>query len=144
MVIRDRSSIREQCGQFDDVPPDDLFKAERFLYLVKEIGGDIDIPDFETIKDYVELYLLPHCLRVSMMGNGPTTRNARGSKGEYETAYGTSLYAEHTRNLQSPLPDPCLPLGEHSLEALATASAMIRRVRLVRTAIDIALPLIHI
>jgi hypothetical protein len=132
------SSIREQCGTFDDAPPDALFQPERFLSLVKGIAGDVDLPDFDTIKAYVESCLLPHCLRLCVMGNGPSLGNARGSKGEYETAYGISVYPEHTEDQQCLLPDPCLPLAEHSVEALATANAILRRTRLMRTALEIA------
>jgi len=64
--------------------------------------------------------------------------HARGSKGEYTTAYGISVYPEPTEDLQSPLPDPCLALSEHSMEATAVASAVLRRHRLMRSACKIA------
>lgn len=133
------NNIREQCGQVNDAPPDCLFTAERFMSLIKEIAGDMDIPDFRMIKEYVEISLLPHCLRLCVVGNGPNiTNNSRWSYGNYVTANGTSLYQEHTENLQTPIPDPCLPLVEHSLRALALANAILRRVRLMRTLFDIA------
>jgi hypothetical protein len=131
-------SIREHCGEFEESEPPPLYNAERFQNLVREFGGGVDVPDKETIENYVESCLLPHCLRLCLMGNGPTITGVRGSNGEYETAYGTSLYPEHTENLQSPLPDPCLDLSEHSIEALGTAYAILRRVRLMRAAVSLA------
>ena len=132
------SNISELCGNFDNVAPDELFTVERFISLTKEFGGGTAIPDFSVIKEYVENFLLPHCLRLCIMGNGSSTSNARGSKGEYETAYGTSLYPEYTEKLQTPLPDPCLLPIEHSLEAMATAHAVLRRTRLMKAITDVA------
>ena len=72
------------------------------------------------------------------MGNGPVLSEARGSSGKYTTAYGTSLYPEHTEHLQSPLPDPCLDLSDHSIQALGAASAILRRHRIMRAAMKLA------
>jgi hypothetical protein len=130
--------IKEHCGHFDESNPDKLFNYERFHTLVKEFNGDTQIPDKDMIITYVESCLLPQCLRLCVLGNGPRLTGARGSNGEYETAYGTSLYPEYTENLQSPLPDPCLDLNEHSIEALGTAHAMLRRIRMMRAAFGIA------
>lgn len=131
-------STREHCGEFDQSEPPLLYNAESFRNLVQELGELQDVPDKETIEKYVESCLLPHCLRLCLMGNGPSLTDARGSNGEYETAYGTSLYPEHTENLQSPLPDPCLDLSEHSIESLGSAFAILRRARLMRAAVSIA------
>lgn len=131
-------SVREHCTSAEDAPPDSLFEPTRFVSLVKEFADDaVDPPDVDTIRQYISDCLLPHCLRLCLMGNGPTTDNARGSKGEYETAFGISLYPEPTENLQCGLPDPCLPLEEHSVEALATAYAILRRVQLMRSAMEL-------
>jgi hypothetical protein len=130
--------IREQCGLFDDVPPSNLYDAERFRYLVQLFAQSVEVPGVGIVKEYVEMCLLPHCLRLCLMGNGASTRSARGSKGEYDTAFGTSVYPEHANELQSPLPDPCLPLGQQSLEAIANAHAILRRVRIMKAALDIA------
>jgi hypothetical protein len=130
--------IREQCGALGDLQPGMLFNVEHFRKLVKKFADGEEVPESEVIMEYVSFFLLPHCLRLCVMGNGPSTRNARGSKGEYDTAFGVSVYPEHTSKLQSPLPDPCLPLSEQSLEALACASAMLRRVRLMRTTFSMA------
>jgi hypothetical protein len=130
--------IREQCGLFDDIPPNNLYGAERFRSLVELFAQSVEVPGVDIVKEYVETCLLPHCLRLCLMGNGASTRSARGSKGEYDTAFGTSVYPEHANELQSPLPDPCLPLGQQSLEAIANAHAILRRVRIMKSALDIA------
>lgn len=127
-----------RCGNFDDMPPEGLFHATRFESLLADLCGDVDIPTTADIKDYVESHFLPHCLKLSLYGNGPTTKNARGSKGEYETASGTSRYPEPSNDLQSPFPDPCLPLTDQSMEAVGTANAILRRVRLMRSILLIA------
>lgn len=130
--------LREHSGLFDDVLPDQLFGMEKFKSLVSLFAPDIELPDSESIQDYVENVLIPHCLRLCILGNGPSTRNARGSKGEYETSFGISNYPEPSEKRPSPLPDPLLPLSEQSLEALAYASAILRRVRLMRAVVYIA------
>jgi hypothetical protein len=132
------TSIREQSGLFDDVTPESLFHAEQFRAKVQQFAEGVEVPDSASIRAYVEEWFLPHCLRVCLNGNGPTTRNARGSKGEFETAFGTSMYPEYADRLQSPIPDPCLWGGEQSLEAVATAFAILRRVRIMRSALYIA------
>lgn len=132
-------SILDHCSIFDELAADDLFDAQRFLALVKDIAGDIgEVPGFDAIKEYVFNYLLPHCLRLCLMGNGPTLENARGSKGEYLTALGISLYPEPTENRQCDLPDPCLPLEDHSVEAVANAYAILRRTQLMRCVTQLA------
>ena len=87
------------------------------------------------LQDYVENILLPHCLRLCVYGNGPSTRNARGSHGDYETAFGIGIHPEPSLPHPSPLPDPCLRVQEHSLEAIGLANAILRRVRLLRSCV---------
>ena len=111
---------------------DPLYSLGSFISAAASIMGQVNMPSADAISQYVESILLPHCLRVCVMGNGPSTRNARGSKGKYETAYGISNYPEYTWPRQTPLPDPCASLEEHSIEAVACASAILRRVRLMR------------
>jgi hypothetical protein len=130
--------FRDQCGHLDDEAPESLFRASRFQTLLADLNGSVDIPKTAMIKEYVEKFFLPHCLKLCLYGNQPTTRNARGSKGEYETACGTSRYPEPSNDLQSPLPDPCLPLTDQSIEAVGIASAVLRRVRLMRSIMSIA------
>jgi hypothetical protein len=110
-----------------------LFDNEKFRSVVVALAPDVEVPDEASLRSYVESVLLPHCLRLCVNGNGPTTRNARGSQGEYATAMGVSLHAEPCQPHPSPLPDPCLSIQEHSLEALCQANALLRRVRLLRT-----------
>jgi hypothetical protein len=117
----------------ESLPAPLLFNDEAFRQVVVSMAPDVDVPDTLSIREYVEGFLLPHCLRFCINGNGPTTRGARGSQGEYETAFGVSLHPEPSEKHPSPLPDPCLGLQEHSMEALGLANAILRRVRLLRS-----------
>jgi hypothetical protein len=110
-----------------------LFDDEKFRSAVLALAPGVEVPDQASLRSYIESVLLPHCLRLCVNGNGPTTRNARGSQGEYATAMGVSLHPEPCQPHPSPLPDPCLSMQEHSLEALCQANALLRRVRLLRT-----------
>jgi len=118
-------------------PPPALFTDETFRDVVVSMAPDVEIPDAKALRSYVETILLPHCLNLCVNGNGPTTRNARGSQGEYETSFGVSLHPEPSEPHPSPIPDPCLILQEHSMEALGYASAILRRVRLLRSCVYI-------
>lgn len=126
-------ALLEQSGSPAEAAPSAMFNMEKFRNAVEFLAADVEVPDSETLRIYVESTLLPHCLRLCVNGNGPTTRNARGSQGEYETAFGVSLHPEPSQSHPSPLPDPCLSLQEHSLEALGQANALLRRVRLLRS-----------
>lgn len=110
-----------------------LFDMLKFQKAVKILDPEVDLPEVDVLRTYVDEVLLPHCLRLCVNGNGPSTRHARGSHGDYETAFGISLHPEPSQPHPSPLPDPCLSLQYHSLEALGFAHAMLRRVRLLRT-----------
>lgn len=111
-----------------------LFSFEAFRTQAGHVAGVAIEIGMAKMTEYVEHVLLPHCLRLCIFGNGPVTRTARGSKGKYETALGYSLYPEHTAKRQTPLPDPCSDIGEHSIEAVTSAMALLRRVRLLRAA----------
>lgn len=128
-------TLQEQGALTSDVAPPVLFNVDKFRDTVVSLAPDVEVPDSESLFNYVESTLLPHCLRLCVYGNGPTTRNARGSQGEYETAFGVSLHPEPSQSHPSPLPDPCLSLREHSLEALGQANALLRRVRLLRSSV---------
>ncbi|CAJ1952232.1 unnamed protein product [Cylindrotheca closterium] len=132
------NSIREHCGEFDENDPAPLFSGEHFRKRVIELLDDDQVPSVNELKEYIESCLLPHCLRLCLMGNGPYSTGARGSNGKYGTAQGTSLYPEYSENLQSPLPDPCLELKEQSIEALGVAYAILRRVQMMRSAFAVA------
>jgi len=132
------NSIREHCGEFDESDPAALFSGEQFRKRVIQLFGDGQVPSVNELKEYIESCLLPHCLRLCLMGNGPYSAGARGSNGEYGTAQGTSLYPEYSENLQTPLPDPCLELKEQSIEALGVAHAILRRVQMMRSAFAVA------
>ena len=111
------------------------FNVEKFREAVINLDPSLEVPDTHELHGYVENILLPHCLRLCVYGNGPSTRNARGSHGDYETAFGIGIHPEPSLPHPSPLPDPCLRVQEHSLEAIGLANAMLRRVRLLRTCI---------
>ena len=113
--------------------PASLFGDEDFRDVVVKMAPDVEVPDVISLRKYVETVLLPFCCRLCVSGNGPSTRGARGSQGEYETAFGVSLHPEPSELHPSPLPDPCLTTQEHSLEALGQAHAILRRVRLLRS-----------
>lgn len=125
--------LRQSAMAPGSLPSPSLFNDVAFRDVVVAMAPDVEVPDCASIRGYVEGFLLPHCLRFCINGNGPTTRGARGSQGEYETAFGVSLHPEPSEMHPSPLPDPCLSLQEHSMEALGLANAMLRRVRLLRT-----------
>lgn len=132
-IIQESSHIR-----LPEDSPNALFGLKRFESLLQHFCGDTKIPEILTIKEYIEGCFLPHCLKLCLYGNSATTQITRGSKGEYETSDGTSSYPEPTGKLQSPLPDPCLPLVEQSIEAVGMASAIIRRVRLMQCILNIS------
>jgi hypothetical protein len=129
---------REQSGAVDEEEPASLFNMHDFMGHVKHLAEDIDLPDDETVRTYVEKVLLPFCVRLCVNGNGPSIGNARGSNGKYETALGVNRYPEPSQKVQSPLPDPCIPLEGHSLEAVANGLAILRRVSLMKSALHIA------
>jgi hypothetical protein len=73
-----------------------LYSLEGFISAASTLMDHANVPSLDIVSEYMESILLPHCLRVCVMGNGPSTRNARGSKGKFETAYGISNYPEYT------------------------------------------------
>ncbi|GKY90687.1 hypothetical protein MPSEU_000042100 [Mayamaea pseudoterrestris] len=121
-----------QLSSSELIQPPMIFSVSDFRNVVIKLAPDIDVPDSDLLRQYIALFLLPHCLRLCINGNGPTTRGARGSEGKYETAYGISLHPEPNAHYPSPLPDPCMSLQGHSMEALGYANAILRRVRLLR------------
>jgi hypothetical protein len=138
VMSADLWNFLKRAGGSGDVDSPTLFNDEAFRQVVISMAPDVDVPDAPRIREYVEGTLFPHCLRLCVNGNGPTTRSARGSQGEYEIAFGVSLHPEPSEMHPSPVPDPCLSLQEHSMEALGIANAILRRVRLLRTCIHIA------
>jgi hypothetical protein len=116
-----------------EVSNTEIFDGSKFRKIVLKMDADLVVPDVESLFDYVENFLMPHCLRLCIDGNGAATRCARGSHGDYATAFGVSIHPEPSQPHPSPLPDPCLSRQAHSLEALAHANALLRRVRLVRS-----------
>jgi hypothetical protein len=128
-----RSCVNESTVNIEDTVPS-LFDGKKFRSLLCSIlPPDFVVPSWKQLWQYIDKILLPHCLRLCIEGNGPSTRTARGSHGEFETALGVSVYPEITQNHPTPIPDPCLELKEHSLEALGYAAAILRRVKLLRS-----------
>ena len=111
-----------------------LFSFDNLSSEASSVLSGVQYPSTGATQEYLEAVLLPHCLRLCVMGNGPSTRNARASNGKFETAYGISYYPDCSKSRQSPLPDPCTPLANHSIEALSCAFAILRRARLLRAA----------
>ena len=116
----------------------ELFESSRFMSLLAKQSNDPVVPAQNEVVSYIETCFLPHCLKLCLYGNGSSTRDARGSKGKYDTFDGISRYNEAAENLQSPLPDPCLSPQEHSIEAIGLACAILRRCRLMRCILKIA------
>jgi len=129
---------RESHVPLPETSPNPMFDATLFQSLLQSLCGDTRVPKMDLVKEYIEECLLPHCLKLCLYGNSSTTRITRGSKGEYKTFEGTNSYPEPTETLQSPVPDPCLPLIEQSIEAVGMANAIIRRVRLMRCILKIS------
>ena len=130
--------VQDQNDGVNDIRPAELFNMDIFMKRVKALAKNEVLPSPENVRGYVEKVLLPFCLRLCVLGNGPSIEGARGSNGEFKTALGISRYPEPSKSVQSPLPDPCMELEEHSLEAVAHALAILRRVRLMRAALHIA------
>lgn len=115
-----------------------LFDLTAFHGIIKGFAGpEHAVPEPKEVLEYVEGSLVPHCLKLCIEGNGPSTRNARGSHGDYETAFGISTHPEPSLPNPSPLPDPCLATQEHSLEALGYSYAILRRSRLLRSCVSL-------
>jgi hypothetical protein len=131
------SYFKQQNDSIEYAEPNEIFGIGKFRSAVEALDPSIEVPDTEALRTYVETVLLPHCLRLCVNGNGPSTRNARGSHGDYETSFGLSIHPEPSLDQPSPLPDPCLRLQEHSLESVGFANALLRRVRLLRTCIHL-------
>eukprot|EP00547_Thalassionema_nitzschioides_P006181 CAMPEP_0194218418 /NCGR_PEP_ID=MMETSP0156-20130528/23714_1 /TAXON_ID=33649 /ORGANISM="Thalassionema nitzschioides, Strain L26-B" /LENGTH=2173 /DNA_ID=CAMNT_0038947761 /DNA_START=65 /DNA_END=6583 /DNA_ORIENTATION=- len=111
-----------------------MFTMAAFSVRVKMISGAAEMISEVQLSKYLESILLPHCLRMSVYGNGPTTRHTRVSKGKFETAHGVSLYPEPFGEPQTPVPDPMYGASDHSIEAVLYGGAILRRVRLIRAA----------
>ena len=128
------SELERHLPSSDKAHPKLLFSVDNFSSAAASLMDQTNMPSSDALKQYVEFILLPYCLRLCVMGNGPTTRNARESKGRFETAFGINEYPDYTKPRQSPLPDPCGLLADQSIEAVACASAILRRTRLMRAA----------
>jgi len=127
----DNSHVSSEISERLETDESPLLSKERFQELAMHEA--LDMPSSDAVKAYVDQVLLPFCVRLCVSGNGPTTRNARGSKGKYDTPYGISLHQEPVQPLLLELPDPTKELSAHSLDAVARAAAILRRFRLVRS-----------
>eukprot|EP00571_Detonula_confervacea_P013933 CAMPEP_0172304572 /NCGR_PEP_ID=MMETSP1058-20130122/5968_1 /TAXON_ID=83371 /ORGANISM="Detonula confervacea, Strain CCMP 353" /LENGTH=2415 /DNA_ID=CAMNT_0013015859 /DNA_START=210 /DNA_END=7457 /DNA_ORIENTATION=+ len=94
-----------------------LFKSEGVNWLVKK----------ESLDEYFQLVLLPHCLKLCLTLAGEQTKVA-SDQGKNDVYLGRPNY----ENL-SPLPDPFIPLEDHSEEAMAHAYAILRRTKLMKS-----------
>jgi len=98
---------------------------DAFSPLFKSAG--IDWPEkTDSLDEYLQTILLPHCLKLCLTLAEEQTKVA-SDKGKSDVYMGRSTY----ENL-CPLPDPCIPVKEHSEEAMAYAYAILRRTRLMK------------
>jgi len=113
-----------------------LFDMNAFCSQVKENLTEreqSEMPPADAVEKYIVDFLLPHCLRLCLYGNGEMMQNARGSHGDYNTALGVSASPDPGAGQPVALPDPCVDLKDHSMEALSYASAILRRVQLLQS-----------
>jgi hypothetical protein len=86
------------------------------------VGAALNCAGFEwsdkkdSIEEYYQTILFPHCLRLCLM-----------LAGEQNKVAGTN-----EQNELSPIPDPFLPLGCHSEAAMSHAYSILRRARLMK------------
>ena len=127
-------SLLMACGTNHMQEVDQFLTRTSFQTVIASLSIDIgiDLPAEPVLSEYVDKILIPHCLQLCVYGNGPQISDARGSEGKYMTALGFNVHPEPSDARSSPLPDPTLPLQEHSTEAVCHASAILRRVRLLR------------
>ena len=85
-------------------------------------------PDEEESMDhYLRSVLLPHCLKLCLTLAEAQT-NVASDRGKTDVYLGRPAY-KHL----SPLPDPFIPLENHSEEAMSHAYAILRRTRLMKS-----------
>jgi len=91
-------------------------------------SASVNWPDKkESLDKYFQSILLPHCLKLCLTLAGEQTKVA-SAQGKTDVYLGRPSY----ENL-SPLPDPFIPLEDHSEEAMAHAYAILRRTRLLKS-----------
>ncbi len=127
--------LSRDSGVAVDSQSHSAFSQESFRQRIVTALPSCTVPGIAQLAIYVEKFLLPHCLRLCVNGNGSSTRNARGSHGDYATAFGVSVHPEPSKPQPSPLPDPCVSLENHSLQSVGYANAILRRIQLLRSSI---------
>ena len=92
------------------------------------ISAGVDWSDNkDSLDEYLQSVLLPHCLKLCLTLAGEQTKVA-SDQGKTDVYLGRPTY----ENL-SPLPDPFIPLEDHSEGAMAYAYAILRRTRLMKS-----------
>lgn len=81
----------------------------------------------ESVDHYLRSVLLPHCLKVCLTLAEVQTK-VSSDRGKTDVYLGRPAY-----NRLSPLPDPFVPLENHSDEAMSHAYAILRRTRLMKS-----------
>lgn len=81
----------------------------------------------ESLEEYFQSVLLPHCLKLCLM-LAREQKKVASDQGNPDVYLGRPSY----ENL-SPLPDPFIPFADHSEEALSNAFAILRRTRLMKS-----------
>ena len=98
---------------------------DAFFPLFKSAGIEWSDKD-ESLDEYFQSVLLPHCLKLCLTLAEVQTK-AASEQGKMDVYLGRPSY-KHL----SPLPDPFLSLEQHSEEAMAYAYAILRRTRLMK------------
>jgi len=83
--------------------------------------------DEESLQDYIQSVLLPHCLKLCLTLAEEQTKIAC-DQGKTDVYLGRPSYAE-----LCPLPDPFIPFEYHSEEAMSHAYAILRRAKLIES-----------
>jgi SNF2 family DNA or RNA helicase len=92
-----------------------------------EKAGMVWADEDESLDHYLRFILLPHCLKLCLTLAEQQTNFANG-QGKTDVYLGRLVY-----ETLSPLPDPFIPLENHSEEALLHAYAILRRTRLMKS-----------
>jgi SNF2 family DNA or RNA helicase len=86
-----------------------------------------DCNEDESLDDYLQSVLFPHCLKLCLTLAEEQTKVV-SDRGKTDVYLSRSSYSK-----LSPLPDPCIPLVNHSEEAMSHAYAILRRYRLMKS-----------
>jgi SNF2 family DNA or RNA helicase len=92
-----------------------------------EKAGMVWADEDESLDHYLRFVLLPHCLKLCLTLAEEQTNVANG-RGKTDVYLGRPVH-----EILSTLPDPCIPLENHSENAMLHAYAILRRTRLMKS-----------